>query len=131
VTETAVFAMTDELTAGRYDRASQRLNDLLQAKEEPVTLLALLAKQLRGLYAAKLASKSGKGEQAVADVMGYRSTYPARKLMDAAQRLTLPWCREAVTLASQTDRQLKTSAVDREDALPFLLARLAVMRNEC
>jgi len=126
VTETAVFAMTDELTAGRYDRASARLNELLQAKEEPVTLLALMAKQLRGLYAAKLAMAEGQSAQTVAAVMGYRSDYPARKLMDAARRLPLSWCREAVTLACQTDRQLKTSAVSKEEALPFLLARLAM-----
>ncbi len=126
VTETVVYALTDQLAAGRYDKAAATLNDLLAAREEPIMLLGLLGKQLRGLYAARLALETGRGEQGLSAVMGYRSSYQAKKMLDTARRLSLEWCRAAVTLAWQTDRQLKTSAVNKEDTLPFLLAQLAM-----
>ena len=130
VVETVVFALTDELTAGRYDKAAARLNELLNAREEPIALLALLGKQLRGVYAAKLALERRGGNlppgKLVMDIMGYRSEYPARKLLDAARRLPLAWCRQAVILACECDRRLKTSSIDKQDALPLLLAKLAM-----
>ncbi|MCL2546814.1 MAG: DNA polymerase III subunit delta [Oscillospiraceae bacterium] len=130
VVETVVFALTNELTDGRYDRAAATLNDLLQAREEPIMLLGLLGKQLRGLYAAKLAMNAGQGSRVVMDMMGYRNEYPAKKLLDAARRLSLEWCRQAMIMACEYDKKLKTSSVDKQDALPLLLAELAMNKHE-
>jgi len=122
VVETVVFALTDELTAGRYDRAAARLHELQLQREEPIMLLSLLGKQLRGLYAAKLCQSIKE----LMDVMGYKSEYPARKLSDAARRLSIDWCRNAVILVCEYDRQLKTSTIDKDSALAELLAKLAM-----
>ena len=127
VAETVVFQLTDELSAGHYDSAAARLRALLEAREEPVMLLGLLGRQIRGIYLAKLAMAARRDERFVAAAMGYKSSYPARKLMEPARRFSLAWCRRAVRLCSETDQQLKGIRLGRDDALTLLLARLAIL----
>jgi DNA polymerase-3 subunit delta len=126
VTETVVFQLTEELSAGRYDKGAAILRHLLEAREEPILLLGLLSRQIRGIYLAKLAITARRDSKFIADCMGYKNDYPARKLMDAARRFSLDWCRKAVQYCAETDRLLKSSGHDKEDALPLLLARLAM-----
>ena len=54
-----------------------------------------------------------------------RSSYPAQKLMDAARRFDLRWCRTAVLEAARTDLAMKSSGGDGEELLVELLLKLA------
>ena len=53
--DAVVFQMTDAIAAGNFDKAAEVLGELLHMQEAPIKLLAVLGKQLRQLYTARLA----------------------------------------------------------------------------
>ena len=77
--------------------------ELLHMQEAPIKLLAVLGKQLRQLYTARLAIEHRKGVPYLMELWGMRSAYPAERLMQSARRFSLPWCRRAVLRCGQTD----------------------------
>ena len=125
--DAVVFQMTDALAAGNFDKAAAVLADLLHMQEPPIKLLAVLGKQLRQLYSARLALEERKGAGAVAELWGMRSSYPAEKLMSAARRFDLDWGREAVVRAARTDLAMKSTGADGQDLLVGLLMELAAL----
>lgn len=125
--DAVVFQMTDALSAGNFDKAAAVLADLLHMQEPPIKLLAALGRQMRQLYSARLALEERKGAGAVAELWGMRSSYPAEKLLSAARRFDLEWCREAVLRCAQTDLAMKSTGADGEQLLVGLLMELSAM----
>lgn len=123
--DAVVFQLTDAITAGNYDKAATVLSDLLHMGEPPIKLLSVLGRQLRQLYSARLALEQRKSSGYLVELWGLRSPYPAQKLMDAARRYDLKWCRMAVTEAAKTDLAMKSGGMDGEELLIELLLKLA------
>lgn len=125
-TEAVVFQMTDAIARKDFDRAASILGDLLRMQETPIMLLAVLGKQLRQIYTARLALERGKGAGYLAELWGMRSVYPAEKLLDSARRFSLPWCRRAVRRCAETDLAMKSvTGGDAQQMLISLLLELA------
>jgi len=126
VLDAQVFRMTDALTKKDYDRTLSVLNDLLLMKQEPIMLLAVLGRHLRQLYSARVALESGKGSRWVQELWSMRSSYPADRLLEAARRHDLPWCRRAMARCAQTDLAMKSvTGADARDRLISLVLELA------
>ena len=126
VLDAQVFRMTDALTRKDYDRTLAVLNDLLLMKQEPIMLLAVLGKHLRQLYSARVALESGKGSRWLMELWSMRSSYPADKLMEAARRHDLAWCRRAMARCAETDLAMKSvTGADAKDRLISLVLELA------
>ena len=124
--DAVVFQLTDAITAGRFDQAFSVLADLLRMGEPPIKLLSVLGRQLRQLYSARLALEARKGAGYLVELWGMKSDYPARKLLDAARRFDLAWCRFAVLAAARTDLAMKSqSGAGEEELLTSLLLELA------
>lgn len=120
--DAVVFQMTDAIAAGNFEKAAGVLGDLLHMQEAPIKLMAMLGRQLRQLYSARLALEAGKGSPYLMELWGLRSAYPADKLMQAARKFSLPWCRNAVIRCGELDLQMKsTGAVGEELLIGFLL----------
>lgn len=126
--DAVVFQMTDAIAGGNFDRAASILGDLLRMQETPIMLLAVMGKQLRQLYSARLAMEQRKGAAWVAQLWGMRSSYPAEKLMDSARRFSLPWCRRAVIRCAETDLAMKS--VTGGDAREMIISLLLELANE-
>ncbi|MDR0382288.1 MAG: DNA polymerase III subunit delta [Oscillospiraceae bacterium] len=126
VLDAVVYQMTDAITARQWARAMEILLTLVQMREEPIAVLAALGRQMRGLYAARLALSRGFDAGKVMRVMGYRSDYPARRLLQSARERSLSWCRRAVALCAQVDLELKSGVGrDRARALEWVVAALS------
>ena len=108
--DAVVFQMTDAIAAGNFDKA-------------------VLGKQLRQLYTARLAIEHRKGVPYLMEMWGMRSAYPAERLMQSARRFSLPWCRRAVLRCGQTDLAMKSTGADGEELLIGLLMELAVKKG--
>ena len=127
-TEAVVFDLTDALARGDTDNAAQALTDLLALREEPVKLNSLICSQMRGLYLASLAAQSGKTPAMLAEMMNYKSEYPARRLMESAKlRDANDWL-EAVKLSAEADIEMKRTGVNRQAILTALVMRLGTVR---
>ncbi len=119
-----VFQMTDAVLRRDFDQAAQTLGDLLGQQEAPIMILSVLGKQLRQLYTARLGLEARRDSRYLAQLWGMHP-YPAGKLMDAAPRFSLDWCRRAVCLAAQTDLDMKSTGGDSAELLTGFLLELA------
>lgn len=122
VLDAVVFDLTDAIADRKFDRALQLIQDLVAQKNEPIVLLATIAKHIGRLYAAKLA---GGNDSELMELLGTKSSYYARKMRDAASRLPLRWLRGAVLLCGDCDVQMKTAGADRQQVLELLLLQMA------
>ena len=124
VLEAYVFDMTDAIAAGRYDTALATLQTLFQLQQEPIVLLAAIGMQLRRIYCAQLLQAAGKGAESLMHLCGMGS-YPAKKTMGYARRLSEGFSKAALQACALTDYRLKTSYDTPQRLLELLLLQLA------
>jgi len=120
-----IFDMTDAIAKGDFDRSASIMSGLLELREAPIKLLAIIAKQLRQLYYAKLCIENGRDASYLKKLC---ENYPAKLLMDNARRVSLEWCENAVKLTADTDYLMKRDAMDDEELLKIMLLKLAADR---
>lgn len=126
VLEAQVFEMTNAVSKGDFDRASEVLGTLLQLQEEPFMLLALIGKELRKLYTARIALDTGKDKFWLMERWNMRSDYPARLLLDNAGRVSRSWCARGVERCYEADARMKSvRGTDGAGELKWLLMELA------
>ncbi len=125
VLEATVFELTDSIMEKQYSKGLLILRDLFDMKQEPVAILAAITKQMQRLYGAKLALAKGKGESDIAQILGFKSAYPARRLIQSARRCTMDFLRWAQEICLETDLSLKSNLPDPQRSLELLLLRFA------
>ena len=119
-----MFQMTDLLSAGRYDQAFQKLQQLLKMQQEPLAILGAVGGHFRRISAARTLLDNGKTAYDLQKLCGIPD-YPARKTMEAARRFSSAFCQKAANLVLETDYQIKTSFDEPERLLEVLILRLA------
>lgn len=122
-----VFEMTDAIAKGDFDRCASVMGDLLELREPPIKLLAIIGRQLRQIYYAKLCLEEGKDKAFLQKLCEIRNEYSAKILIDNARRLSLKWCENAVKLSAETDFLMKRDSMDDEELLKIMLIKLAVV----
>lgn len=129
IIDAVVFQMTDAMARKDFDKAASVLADLLHSQEAPVMVLSVMGKYFRQLYTARLCLDRGVSRNQFMELWGMKNAYPADKLMDAARRFSLPWCRYAVRRCAETDPVLKNSYGREGEVLTALLMELASGRR--
>jgi DNA polymerase-3 subunit delta len=125
VLEAVSFDFSDAIAGGNTRKAAETLQTLQWMREPPEVLLGTVGKTLRGLYAARMAIEGKKNVRDVMDVCGYRSAYPAEKLMRAAGKRTTEWCKNALLNVREADAMLKGEIeTERDRVMEWLLAKL-------
>lgn len=125
VLEARVFDLADAVGGRNFERALELLSELYALSEEPIGILAILGRNLRQLYSARLALESGKGTPALMEIWNMKSEWQAGKLMRCARNCSLDWCRRAVEQAAEADLAMKSTGRDKKEVLTELLLRLA------
>lgn len=124
VLDAVVFQMTDLLSAGRYDQALLKLQQLLKMQQEPLAILGAVGGHFRRIGTARTLLDNGRNSSDLQKLCGIPD-YPARKTMEAARRFRPEFCRKAAELVLETDYQMKTSFDDSERLLEMLILQLA------
>ena len=124
VLDAVVFQMTDLLSAGRYDEALQKLQQLLKLQQEPLAILGAVGSHFRRLGAARTLLDNRKTSADLQKLCGMPD-YPARKTMEAARRFSASFCQRANELVVETDYKIKTSYDDPQRLLELLLLSIA------
>lgn len=121
--DAVVFQMTDALMQKNFDKATAVLGDLLHMQEAPIMILAVLGKQFRQLFSARLLFDRGGQMRDLMELWGMRSSYPAEKLMNAARGFSPAWCRRSVLRCARADLAMKsqTGSVAQELLLNLVL----------
>ena len=126
IPEAVIFDMTEFIAQKKYNSALSVLAELLADKNnEPIAMLAMLAMQMRRLYAARLAIEQGLGSKFVMEACAIKSDYIAKKLINAARGYTLARLIRAVELCAQADYQMKSSSQDARELLKEVVLHIA------
>ena len=126
IPEAVVFEMTELMAQKKVNSALSVLSELLADKNnEPIMMLAVLGKQMRQLYAARLALEKNLGTKYVMEVCSMKYDYIAAKLLTAAKGVTLAQLRRAVELCAETDYRMKSSGADPKELLKEAVLRIA------
>ena len=80
--EAQVFDLTRAVAKGSYNQAAELLGSLLKLQEEPVMLLALLGKELRRLYTARVALDTGRDKFWLMEQWNIRFESIARQMLE-------------------------------------------------
>ena len=122
VLEAQVFEITNAISKGDFDRASEALGALLKLQEEPFMLLALIGKELRKLHTARIALDTGRDKFWLMERWNMRSDYPAKLLLDNARRVSRSWCARGVrrryTVGEEDEPPLLRHAAQQGQPLP-------------
>ena len=126
IPEADIFEMTELIAQKKINSALAVLSELLADKNnEPIAILAVLGRQMRQLYAARLALDKNLGTKYVMEVCSLRFEFIASKLISAARGFTLPQLRRAVELCCETDYRMKSSGTDERELLKEAVLRIA------
>ena len=124
VLDAVVFQITDLLSAGRYDQALVKLQQLLKMQQEPLAILGAVGGHFRRIGAARTLLDNGRNSSDLQKLCGLPD-YPARKTMETARRFRPEFCRKAAELVLETDYKMKTSFDDSQRLLELLILQLA------
>jgi len=126
--DAVVFQMTDAIARKDFDRAASVLADLFHQQQPAQAVLSAMGKYFRQLYTARLCLENGEGRERLAGLWKMRSAYPAEKLLDAARRFSLPWCRYAVRRCAEVEMSMRGGG-DEQALLTSLLMELSAGRR--
>lgn len=130
IPEAVIFTMTDQIAQKKMNNAFATLAELLSDKNnEPIANLGMLGLQMRRLYAARLAIEQSLGVSYVMEVCGYKSDYPANKLLQSARGYSLAQLKRAVEICAETDYRIKSSGLDDRELFKEAVMRIAA--GEC
>ena len=124
VLDAVVFQMTDLLSGGRYDKAFEKLQQLLKMQQEPLGILGAIGGHFRRLSAARILLDQGKNAGELMKLCGI-ADYAARKTMSAAGKFPPRFYAKTAQLVLETDYKIKTSFDDTDRLLELLIMSLA------
>lgn len=128
--EARVFEMCDALTGGNYARALDMLSDLETAGEAAIAVMAVIARQFRQLYAARMAYDRRLPEREVMEILSLRFSSIVRRISASAARMPLARLRRVLMLCMETDQALKSSRAAPYETLRLFIMRCAVLEKE-
>jgi DNA polymerase-3 subunit delta len=105
-----VFDLIDAVLAGESERALHLLSRLLEQGETPLGLVALLARQVRLIMAAKEAREKGNRPGTLAAVLKVHP-YVAQKLEGQSSRFTWEDLYRLIQALARADQKLKSSTL--------------------
>jgi len=115
-----VFAMIDELAAGRPDKAFRLYTDLLANREKPMSILFLLARHFNILLQMKEAQKQRQDNKTIAAAIGI-PPFSVRKYQSQASGFTEEKLKNLLELCLQLETDVKSGTLHEQLAVELLL----------
>jgi DNA polymerase-3 subunit delta len=127
--ESPVFEWVDAVFFRRPHEAVLGLDRLLAAGEEPLRLLALLARQLRLVWSARALGARGAGVSEIGDALVPRARFLAGKLLDQARGFDDAELARLHDALVEADLALKSSPASERFVLERLVLEVARPRG--
>ena len=124
-TEARIFDLSKLVISKNNDKAQKLLEDLFYLKEEPITIVAILAMTYIDIFRVRVAVESGKK---IADIVGDFDYKKKEFRLNNAQRIsstmTTEEIRKSIELIIETDKKLKSKRVDKKILTQELITKL-------
>lgn len=124
--EQDIFGLIDKASRLDIDQAMRIYYDLLKNKEEPLTVLSLLARQFRLILQVKVLAAKGYSGQQMASSLGMHP-YPVKLAAEKAQRFSEKALRRIIAYLAEEDFRIKTGQMDKSLSMELFFMRLRDM----
>ncbi len=124
--EQDVFALIDFAVKQRLDKALEIYHDLLKQKEEPLKLLALIARQLRIYYQVKEMTRRSYSQKQIAMQLKLHP-YVVKLASGQSQRLDDQRLLQLLEACTDTDYAIKSGKMEKVLAVELLLIKVAAV----
>lgn len=125
IVEAETFKLADALSDGDYEKAAELMDKLFQLSTEPIAINAMIAGQLRKLYAARLVKQAGGNAATLTELLNAASDYAPRQYLRICGSFTEEWYRKMIRFCAETDERMKSTAADQTDLLRTLFVNMA------
>ncbi|WP_422060601.1 DNA polymerase III subunit delta [Staphylococcus felis] len=110
--EQNVFLLTEYIQKGQKEKAISLMKDLIQLKEEPIKLLALITSTYRIYYQTKILSEKGYSPNQIAKTINVHP-YRVKLALSQSRKYHLKSLLEVINKCAETDYKLKSSYLDK------------------
>jgi DNA polymerase-3 subunit delta len=124
-TEQNVFILIDELVKMNTGKALEILQDLYKQKEEPIKIVALMARQYRLIAQVKELVQTGYSHQQIAGAVGAHP-YAVKLAAEQARKYDVHRLNRILSRLADLDYQMKSGQIDKSFGLELLLLNMAV-----
>ncbi len=124
VMEAAIFDITKDIGNQNFDSALTRLRNLLRQDIEPIAINAIIGRQLRQLYGARIFAEHGRSSYDFAKLYGLWDS-AAREVYHQASGFRKQTLKNGILLSASADYAMKTSSGQEDQLLELLILRLA------
>lgn len=125
-----VYDLSKLILAGNSDSAYGVLNVLFAQKEEPISILSVIASCYIDMYRVKCAKSAGISENDLSNYFNYKGReWLLRNAVRDCRTISTESLRKAIDILSTTDELLKSTSVDKNLLLEETVAKLLMLRN--
>ena len=127
--EYSVFDLAENVSSGNTAQALRLLKEMLQGGEQRLMLLALIQRQYRQLYFAKILAQDGQIQGRIEKELGVPG-FVARRLLSSARAYEADQLKRAYRLCIKQEFLVKSGAINEDGSLEQLVFSLLSIRNE-
>ncbi|WP_400164118.1 DNA polymerase III subunit delta [Brevibacillus sp. TJ4] len=120
--EQDVFALIEQVAMGKLDKALRMMYDCLKTGEEPLKLLALMARQFRMLLHIRQWAPRGYSQQQLAGMLKIHP-YAVKKGTEQARHFSEDSLKRLLGILAEEDFRIKSGQVDKQLALELFITR--------
>ena len=124
--EARIFDLVGALCDGKTEKALTQYHNMLVMKEQPLMVLAMMARQFRLILQCKACVE--KGVRDVAGTLGLRD-FIVRECLRQGQNFTKARLIEALSDCQDTDIRIKTGLIDGELGVELLIVRYSLCKS--
>lgn len=121
--EQNVFLLTEYIQKRQKNKAIQLVKDLINMKEEPIKLLALITSNYRLYYQCKILSQKGYSGQQIAKTVNVHP-YRVKLALGQIRHYQLEDLLNIIDSCTETDYKLKSSYMDKQLILELFILSL-------
>lgn len=120
--EARIFDLVGALCSGETEKALVQYHNMLAAKEQPLMVLAMMARQFRMVLKCRVCIEKRMPQNEIAAVLGLHG-FIVKECMGQAQNYSSGRLLEALLDCQDTDIRIKTGLIDGELGVELLIVR--------
>ncbi len=130
-TDASIYALSDELFAGRTGNAFRILDELFLRQTEPIIILGTLSGYFTDLYRAKTAITAKKTAADVVSDFKYppNRSFVVKKAFEQARRLSEEYIGGCIGILYNTNILLNSSRTDKRALIERALAEISLLKK--
>ncbi|WP_282941434.1 DNA polymerase III subunit delta [Paenibacillus sp. RC67] len=121
--EQNIFILIEHIVQLQLEKAFTMLSELIRRKEEPIKIMALIARQFRIMFQVKDLQQQGYSQQQMATQLGLHP-YAVKIASGQSNRFELKQLANILNQLSDLDYQMKSGKIDKVLGLEMFLLKL-------